>query len=303
MFECPWPLVSRRLWRDLWHRWFRSWWRFRTCHWFLLLMVEGGKDCCNTGIAGAENITNCSITQSRSWEKCNSYQLMAKHWNTIEMKPTKSVWTDRNMCNICTWCLSKSRIASVGRAFCHRRLLFWCTESLLERLHLGCGSGGALLQRHLLKLLHPGAGKLTSWILLNILWKSPIWSHRNSYTNTAHTSEPISIVSIIYDGSLSSSRRTKMRRLLQRLFQSVSEVCFAKVERPGLTYFKLAMPNTNPYLQFTHKCPLMWSGPVERFKRLQKSATNSIFHFTGTSTGTPIIMAIKQGIVIYNIID
>ena len=63
-----------------------------------------------------------------------------------------------------------------------------------------------------------------------------------------------------------------MRRLLQRLFQSVSEVYFAKVEHPSLTYFKLAMKITNPYLQFTRKCPL-WSGPVERFKRLQKSAT------------------------------
>ena len=62
-------------------------------------------------------------------------QLVSTDGKTL--KPTKSVWTDRNMCNICTWCLSKSRIASVGRAFCHRKLLFWCTESLLGRLHLG----------------------------------------------------------------------------------------------------------------------------------------------------------------------
>ncbi len=138
-----------------------------------------------------------SLNPARSSKKCNSYQLMAKHWNTIEMKPTKSIWTDRNMCRICSWCLSTSRIASVGSAFCHRKLLFWCTESLLERLHLGRGSGGALL----------GAFDEASW---SRFWKidilNPIkYPLKNNlipqeliHEHLQNTSEPISISRYIY---------------------------------------------------------------------------------------------------------
>ena len=159
-------------------------------------MVERGKDCFNIRKAGAEKNTkkyklwlNHSITE----EKCNSYQLMAKHWNPQnQFGPIVTCATSVHGVS------PKVALPVLGGPFAIGNCYFDVLRAFLGVSTL-VGSGGALLQRHLLKLLHPASRKLTYWILLNILWKSHIWPHKNSYTNTAkHIREIFNIWPCIY---------------------------------------------------------------------------------------------------------